>query len=120
VRPYVLLALIGPLSFAATPAVALPPQDADPAQARWYQSLLVPHSHASCCSISDCRPVKARIQKDHWQAFIDQHTFGQSAPNTWIDVPPAHILDHEPNPTGSAVACWFSGKILCFIRPAET
>jgi hypothetical protein len=73
------------------------------------------------CARSEMGPtLKARIQKDHWQAFIDQHTFGQSAPNTWIDVPPAHILDHEPNPTGSAVACWFSGKILCFIRPAET
>jgi hypothetical protein len=104
---------------AGTDAVGFPPSNADPAQAQWYESLTVPHSQRSCCSVSDCRPVNARLRGDHWQAFIGKQAFGQSAPDAWVDVPPAHVLDHEPNPTGSAVACWFSGEILCFVRPAE-
>jgi hypothetical protein len=38
----------------------------------------------------------------------------------WIDVPPARVLEHEPNPTGRAVACWTPRYgILCFVRPTE-
>ena len=107
--------LVGALCYAR------PPENADPALAPWYQSLTSPDGFP-CCSESDCRPVKARQVDGHWEVFIDKKSF--SEPNAegtdqWEAVPPEAILEHEPNPTGSAVACWYAGAVRCFVRPAE-
>lgn len=92
-------------------ARAEPPEGADMSLAPWYQSLKQPGSGAGCCSIADCRPVKSRVVTDHYEILIDEK---------WVAVPPDKILDHQSNPTGSAVACWtpYLG-VLCFIRPTE-
>jgi hypothetical protein len=118
-----LFAAIG-VVFVAMVALARPPegQQSDPAQEEWYKSLVMPKTHLSCCSIADCRPVKARHSGDEWEVFIDSKSFDSPeamGDDKWHKVSPENILDREPNPTGSAVACWYGGEVRCFIRPAE-
>jgi hypothetical protein len=103
------VALLGSSLSAA--ALAAPPEGSDLSLAPWYQSLKQPGTRVGCCSVADCRPVDSRIVGDHYEAMLD---------GKWIDVPPARVLEHEPNPTGRAVACWTPRYgILCFVRPTE-
>jgi hypothetical protein len=96
---------------AATPALAAPPDDADPALAPWFNSLRAPWTNALCCSVADCRPTDARIAGDHYEAFVG----GQ-----WRAVPPDRILQRTDNPTGRAVVCWTPATgIMCFVHGPE-
>ena len=109
-----LFALLG----AATLAFAKPPSGADGSLAPWYQSLAQPYTGYPCCSVADCRTVKYRAVSDHFEAFIDRHTFGADAPDDWVPVPPSNVLHRKDNPTGEAVVCWFNGEIRCFVEGA--
>lgn len=93
-------------------AIAAPPENADPALAPWYESLTQPETGLGCCSIADCREVESRLVGDHYEALIRDR---------WMIVPPERILEHTPNPTGRAVACWRPRQgIRCFVRATET
>src|SRR6185437_7141339 len=61
-------------------ALAAPPQGYDPNSptAQWYRSLRLPGATMGCCSMADCRPVEARTNGDHWEAWYD---------DKWIAIP---------------------------------
>jgi hypothetical protein len=93
-------------------AAAAPPQNADPALAPWYRSLLQPGTTVSCCSLADCRPTDYRIKADHYEALVGGH---------WLAVPPDKILQRTDNPTGHAIICWTPQRgIMCFVRATES
>ena len=102
----------------SAPVLAAPPPgaDTDSPVGRWFQLLKQPETGYPCCSMSDCRPVAYRIVGDHFQAFIDHESFGNRAPDDWRDVPPTAVLHHHDNPIGDAVACFYSGTIVCFVE----
>ncbi len=105
-----------------TLAFAHPSDDAD---AQWFMSLQRPDTGTTCCSgpgnpNPDCLTVKARQTADGYEVLIDERFPGRQRAE-WERVPPQKILQHSPNPTGSAVACWLpSIGVLCFVRGAET
>ncbi len=100
------------LACCARTALAAPPPDADPSMAPWFNSLRQPWTNALCCSMADCRPVDARINGDHYEAFIE---------GEWRRVPNHLIINRSDNPTGRAVACWTpQAGIMCFIRGPES
>jgi hypothetical protein len=70
----------------------------------WYRSLTTPTGY-SCCNTSDCSPVEAKIDGDHWSAQID---------GIWRPVPPEVILKRE-NMDGRPIACIYRGEFRCFI-----
>jgi hypothetical protein len=99
------------LVFGST-AHAQPPPDADPALAPWFESLRQPGTHASCCSISDCRPTESRMDGDRYEVLIE---------GKWISVPPSKVLQRYDNPVGQAIVCWTPQQgIMCFVRAPET
>jgi hypothetical protein len=102
----------------SAPVLAAPPSGSgiDSPVSRWFQLLKQPETGYLCCSISDCRPVAYRTVGNHFQAFIDRKSFGPRAPDDWRDVPPTAVLHRHDNPTGEAVACFYSGVIICFVE----
>jgi hypothetical protein len=99
------------LSLAAS-AAAAPPQNADPALAPWFRSLLQPGTTVSCCSLADCRPTDYRIKADHYAVMVG---------GRWLAVPPDKILQRTDNPTGHAIVCWTPQRgIMCFVRATES
>lgn len=97
---------------AATPAIAAPPLNANPAWAAWFRSLLQPGTGVSCCSISDCRQTEYRIVHDHYEALLGKN---------WVPVPPDKILRRTDNPTGHAILCWTPVQgVMCFIRAPKS
>lgn len=106
------LAALALLLLLAGSALAAPPQNADPALAPWYRSLLQPGTEMSCCSLADCRPTEYRIKSDHYEALIG---------GSWLAVPPDKILQRTDNPTGHAIVCWTPQRgIMCFVRSTES
>jgi hypothetical protein len=98
--------------FLATPARAAPPENADPALSPWFQSLAVPGTGVSCCSIADCRPTDYRTVDDHYEALIE---------GNWTYIPPRKVLQRTDNPVGRAVVCWTKERgVMCFVRGSET
>lgn len=96
----------------ATSTAAAPPQNADPALAPWFRSLLQPGTAISCCSLADCRPTDYRVRADHYEAFVA---------GNWLAVPPDKILQRTDNPTGRAIVCWTPQRgIMCFVRATES
>lgn len=87
-----------------------PPEDARPEFADWFNSLRTA-TGGSCCSIADCRHYSYRTAGDHYE--IDYN--GQ-----WLVVPNSALIPRYDNPTGRAVACVYSGSVLCFVKAAET
>ncbi len=99
------------------PTPAEPPEGADPAFAPWFRSLRQPRTNQSCCDMADCRTVQYRTAGDHFQAFIgNEFPRWSNAPNAWVDVPNENVLHRLDNPTGEGIACWFEGRVLCFIE----
>jgi hypothetical protein len=86
--------------------------------APWFRSLDQPQTGYPCCSIADCRTVRYRAVRDHFEAFIDRNSFGPDAPDAWVAVPPEHILHRMDNPTGEGVACWYNREVRCFVEGA--
>lgn len=112
-----LIVMTGPV------AVAHPPPHFDPALHGWFDSLKQPGTGVGCCSESDCKILAA----DQWRTTKDGYQIRVST--MWVDVPPDKILDRQPNPTGSAVACYRQDYgppdpsrvfIYCFVRSTET
>jgi hypothetical protein len=100
-------------------AVAAPPDGPDPALAPWFESLKQPGTGAPCCSISDCRTVEFRQDRDGYEVLIDGR-WKMSIP-FWLRVPPNRIIDGIDNPTNRGVVCFTpEAGILCFVRPADT
>lgn len=96
----------------ASPALAAPPTDADPALAPWFNGLRAPWTNALCCSAADCRPVASRLRQGHYEVFVG---------DAWRPVPDSTILNRTDNPTGRAVVCWTpQAGVLCFVRPPES
>jgi len=96
------------VTFAAS---AQPPAGAElnSETAKWFKSLKNSHG-LSCCEISDCRRVEARLANGHYEALID---------NRWSGVPD-EMINHVNNPTGQYIACYsyyddFSPHFYCFI-----
>lgn len=103
----------------AGPALGAPPEGMlpDPEIGTWYRSLRDKRG-LSCCDEADCRPVPYRAMAGRMEVFIGRSTFGPAAPETWMRVPPEAMLLRE-NPTGTAIACYYGGRIACFVRPIE-
>jgi hypothetical protein len=110
--------VLASLPGAMTRAFAAPPAGADLTLAPWFQSLAQPQTGYPCCSIADCRTVQYRATADHFEAYIDRRSFGADAPDTWVSVPPWHVLHRLDNPTGEGVACWYNGEVRCFVEGA--
>lgn len=95
------------------PAAAHDP--ASPQYDGWYASLMTRDGY-SCCNRTDCLPTDYRLGPDGYEALIDERFPGVTSPR-WERVPGDAVLARE-NPTGSAVACWFGGRIRCFVPQA--
>lgn len=89
--------------------------DGDPAHDAWYGSLYNPNVGMSCCNKQDCKPTASRIGAGGAiEVLIDQRYPGVMT-SSWQPVPwDAIVSPPEPNPTGSAVACWYHNRVLCF------
>lgn len=111
----------------ASSAIAAPPSGVDPDSetSRWYQSLTVPNTGGSCCSVADCRhyPVSSAAGPDgapHYTVLFQ---------GVWLPVPKEAVLDRVDNPTGAVIACinphyYGDGEpkpnVICLIRSAGT
>lgn len=95
-------------------AHADPPPGADPSLAPWFRSLHSPQNGWSCCDMGDCRTVRVRNNNGKIEAWIDQRDF-KLAPDKWVSVPDDAIIRGKENPMGEAVACWWGGRIRCFV-----
>jgi hypothetical protein len=100
----------------ATLASGAPPPGADPDSpiAGWFRSLS-DRQGVGCCSVADCRRVDYRTRAGGFEVFVDRRTFGAAAPDAWVAVPSDAILTRE-NPTGEGVACFYAGRIRCFVQ----
>jgi len=108
------ISVIVALILGAALASAHPPEgvSVDPALHDWFQSLKMPGTPFSCCSIADCRPTEYRMSESGYEAFLD---------NKWIPVPQDKVLVGYSNPVGRAVVCrTANGTILCFVPASET
>jgi hypothetical protein len=102
----------------AITAAAAPPANPDPALGPFYKSLTAPDTGFSCCSESDCRPVRTRVRDGREQVYIGIETY-PGAPNTWIDIPDSKRLAPRENPVGEPVACWdIRYGLMCFVQGA--
>jgi hypothetical protein len=92
-------------------AYGRPPENADPTLAPWFQSLAVPGTGITCCSIADCRPTEYRTVGDNYEALIE---------DKWVAIPPRKVLQPNDNPVGRAVVCWTPERgVMCFVRGTE-
>jgi hypothetical protein len=108
------------LAFIVSPVLAAPPDNPDPQLSQWFQSLRQPGSGTSCCDLSDCRPVGARIGPSGYEVLLTPAAF-PVAEERWVGVPAHTILHGKDNPLGRAVVCWTPAKgVICFVRPTET
>jgi len=98
-----------------------PPENADPALAPFYKSLMIPGAeHISCCSENDCRPVKTRMYDGKLQMFADSKIY-KDGNNQWVDIPQHRVLTPRENPTGEPVACWDNlNGVICFVNGPGT
>ena len=110
--------LLGVLTLARVHAE--PPAGSDQSFAPWFQSLSVPGTGVSCCSISDCRTVRTRMTDGHLEAWVDKKDFGEDAPNAWVLVPETVMLHGKENPMGEPVLCFYSKRPWCFIEASGT
>lgn len=104
-------------------ALSLPAHAAPPAVGSEDAAVMAPHaawvhslrnrSGVSCCDESDCRPVEARATPDGWQVRWRPGQLA-GAPVGWVPVPPDAVLVRE-NPVGAPVACWYGGRVACFV-----
>lgn len=93
-------------------AFGAPPPDADPSLAPWFRDLQQPGG-ASCCDVSDCRPVDSRTVGDHYEALLED--------GRWLAIPTDRVIHPKTNPIGRAVLCkspW-SDAVYCFSPPIE-
>jgi hypothetical protein len=108
------------LTFASIFMLAAAPPNPDPSLGSFYHGLTQPKTGFPCCSIADCREANYRIEKDHFEVYLDQKTF-PTAPDAWVPVPNETVLPHQANPTGEGIVCWTPYRgILCFLEANGT
>lgn len=97
-------------------AFAKPPPNADPALHGWFQSLRQPKTGVSCCSVSDCH----RLTENQWR--MTPGGYQVEIGSRWVNVPQSHVLEHQRNPSGGAVACYDDVRrvVFCFVPGQET
>ena len=73
-RSLPIISLFLALGLGAALAWARPPDGipVDPAQHDWFQSLKMPGTPFSCCSLADYRPTDYRMGKGGYEAFLDE------------------------------------------------
>lgn len=73
----------------------------------WYRDLRQPGSGASCCSLQDCRPVRAYIGDDgQWRAIVDGEV---------VHIPGYAILRQSAPDGGSHLCMSAWGIVYCFV-----
>lgn len=117
------LSLIGLILVLVSPVFGKPPAGAtDPALQQFYQSLTMPGTGVSCCSISDCRPAKEQKidpKTGHYMVLLTPDRFMVDKP-MWVEVPPDKIIQGKHNPTGEPVVCWLPAQgVMCYVRGLE-
>ena len=109
--------ILAVLALTLATAHAEPPPGADSALGPFYRSLRVPGDGpaggASCCDVSDCRPVLTRIRDGKIKAFIGAQF--RDPPNAWVEIPENVMIHGVPNQQGQPVVCWFLGAVRCFL-----
>lgn len=104
------------LTISIHPAHGAPPADADPALAPFFGSLTL--NGVSCCSISDCRAVPARVGPHGWEARVIPGEFPLAEDDIWIEVPAEKIIRGKSHPHGLATMCWSPVRgVMCFTEP---
>jgi hypothetical protein len=130
------------------PAGAKPPTNANGRYKEFFENLFIPYkalgtqNKVLCCSLRDCRVVKAEPRdgerqldgKQHWWAYISTEVFGEEsqAPNAWMEVRDEAIVDDKdlpPNGPLEPIVCWAGAMlgppnyqdpydaVLCFVKP---
>lgn len=81
----------------------------------WFHSLsrIEDGVRISCCDVADCKRTEYRIRGDGY--LVPNPETGE-----WTPVPPEVVIVRSDNPTGSAIACWFAGKLRCFVPGTES
>lgn len=73
----------------------------DPDRARWFESLKVPGTDASCCNLDDCFQSEARQEPDgSWVAVVA---------GKWRAIPPEKVLTTPFSIDGEAYVCHSAG-----------
>jgi hypothetical protein len=130
------------------PAGAKPPTNANGRYKEFFENLFIPYkalgsqNKVLCCSLRDCRVVKAEPRdgerqldgKQHWWVYISTEAFGEEsqAPNAWMEVRDEAIVDDKDLPPDGPlepIVCWASAMLgppnyqdpyyalLCFVKP---
>lgn len=106
------LAVVASTAVAAPPPVGSEDWEIMAPHAEWVRGLRSIYN-VPCCDSSDCRPVEARATNNGWQVRWRPGQL-EGAPIEWTDVPEEAVLARE-NPVGVPVACWFGGRVACFV-----
>jgi hypothetical protein len=95
-------------------------QNYEPNLGAWYESLTNLKGER-CCSVSDCRKTDYRLTANGYEVLIDNRfpTLYGASPG-WYPVADWAAVPRTPNPTGSAVACFYAGQVHCLVMPPET
>ena len=100
----------------ASPAFAIDNgqyNNVDPKVRQWFDSVKVPNSNRSCCSIADGHRTDWEIRPDGFYVPVPWQPKGREY---WVLVPPEAIVRNAGNPTGDAVI-WYmpTNLIRCFV-----
>lgn len=106
----------------AAGSTAAPPPGADPTGtiSRWLRTAKDVRGNG-CCDWSDCRPVAVQPgDGDAVFVWIGADQFGGSAPNAWVRVPEAakRATADGPPPDGRTWACYYQGRVACYLEGA--
>jgi hypothetical protein len=80
----------------------------------WYEKLMRPDTHSSCCNDKDCRPTQHRYHEGKLQVLLD---------GKWENVPERALLKNEHSPDLQSHVCalekspWSYGadRIVCVV-----
>ena len=117
-----LAALLIAAPFLGTPSFAKPPPagsedyEVTAPYGDWFKTLR-DAGGALCCTLSDCRPVDARISAEgQWEFLADPKHF-EGGDGRWVKVPDEKVLRRH-NPVGQPIACYINGfPPFCFLPP---
>lgn len=115
-RALIALGLAALLALGTSKAWPAPPTNSDPSLAPFFGSLVL--DGVSCCSLSDCRAVPARVGAHGWEARVIPGQFPGAEDDIWIEVPTDKIIRGKSHPHGLAAMCWTPTRgVMCFTEP---